>query len=64
MADDNKEEKIKTRYSKAVIIDNAESHANDPFVLKKVAAAKEFLNRPGMMEQLKKLAEKQEEKPY
>jgi hypothetical protein len=38
--------------------DVVKNHQNDPFVLKKVATAKELLNRPGMQEQLKKLAEK------
>jgi hypothetical protein len=41
----------------------AKSHQNDPFVLKQVAVAKEFLNRVGLQEQLKKLSKKYEEKP-
>jgi hypothetical protein len=49
-------------HGKAVIVENMKNHDNDPFVLKKVAAAKEKLNQPGMAEQLKKLAEKSEEK--
>ncbi len=35
---------------------------DDPFVLKQVAAATEVLNRPGVQEQLKKIAKKYEEK--
>jgi hypothetical protein len=53
--------KGKANYN-AIVNDTAKDHGNDPFVLKQVAAAKEILNRPGMQEQLKKLAEKYEEK--
>jgi|GEM_PF-1535720 len=49
--------------SNGVISEKVKDHQNDPFVLKQVAAAKEFLNRPGMQEQLKKLAKQYEEKP-
>ena len=46
-----------------IVNEKVKDHQNDPFVLKQVAAAKEFLNRPGMQEQLKKLAKQYEEKP-
>jgi len=41
-----------------VLTENVKDYQNDPFVLKKVARAKEVLNRPGMQEQLKKIDEK------
>jgi hypothetical protein len=50
--------KIITEKGNIIVSEKLKNHQNDPFVLKKVAAAKEVLNRPGMQEQLKKIAEK------
>ncbi len=46
-----------------IVSKKVKDHQNDPFILKQVAAAKEFLNRPGMQDQLKKLAKKYEKRP-
>ncbi|MFI5136506.1 MAG: hypothetical protein ACHQIM_01680 [Sphingobacteriales bacterium] len=54
--------KISIEKGSGILTETNKSHQNDPFVLKQVAAANEFLNRPGMQEQLKKLAKKYEEK--
>jgi hypothetical protein len=50
--------KIITEQRSDVLTENVKDYQNDPFVLKKVARAKEVLSRPGMQEQLKKIAEK------
>ena len=49
-------------HGNAIVSDEVKDPGNDSFVLKQVAAAKEFLNWPGMQEQLRKLAEKHKEK--
>ena len=55
--------KIITEQRSDVLTENVKDYQNDPFVLKKVARAKEVLNRPGMQEQLKKIDEKYNERP-
>jgi len=52
-----------TEKRNGVLTENAKDYENDPFVLKKVARAKEVLNRPGMQEQLNKITEIYNERP-
>lgn len=41
-------------YPKATIVETGKSHANDPYVLKKVAKAKEMLSKVKFPDHLKK----------
>jgi PBP1b-binding outer membrane lipoprotein LpoB len=55
--------KIMTEKGSVTLTENVKDYQNDPFVLKKVARAKEVLSRPGMQEQLKKITEIYNERP-
>lgn len=53
-----KKETIGKGYGKATINDADRDHSNDPFVVKKVEAAKAFLRKNGLPDHLTKMASK------
>ncbi|QTE44271.1 MULTISPECIES: hypothetical protein [Mucilaginibacter] len=53
-----KKETIVKGYGKAAINDTDRDHSNDPFVVKKVEAAKSFLRKNGLPDHLTKMAAK------
>ncbi|BAU52826.1 hypothetical protein [Mucilaginibacter gotjawali] len=53
-AKDKKAEVIETGYGRAIVSDKVRSHANDPFFVKKVEGAKEFMRKHPFPDHLKK----------
>ena len=53
-ANNKKAEIIETGYGRAIVSDKVRSHANDPFFVKKVEDAKEFMRKHPLPDHLKK----------
>jgi hypothetical protein len=53
-----KKETIVKGYGKATINDADRDHSNDPFIVKKVEAAKSFLNKNGLPAHMAKMTSK------
>ncbi len=49
-----KAEIVETGYGRAIVSDKVKSHANDPFFVKKVEEAKEFMRKHPLPDHLKK----------
>jgi hypothetical protein len=58
MSDGEERVIIEKGYGKAIINDADRDHSNDPFVVKKVEAAKSFLRKNGLPDHLTKIAPK------